>query len=91
MDDEQPLEELRARERATPNGERQPNADERERLNYREHHPQARTRQQVVRQGVARETLEHGQEQQRHADDPVDLTRTAEGPGEENAAHVERN
>ena len=65
--------------------------DKRERLNYREHHPQARTRQQVVRQGVAREPLEHGQEQQRHPDDPVDLTRTAEGPSEENAAHVERN
>lgn len=50
--------------------------------------PQARARQQVVRQGIAGETLGERQQEQRHADQPVDLTGAAERAREEDPQQV---
>ena len=46
-------------------------------------------REQVVRQRVSGEALNHGQHEEPQADQPVDLTRLAEGTREEDAQHVD--
>ena len=51
--------------------------------------PQPGARQQVVGQRVAGEAGGEGEDQQQHADDPVDLARPAERAGEEHAGHVQ--
>ena len=50
---------------------------------------QAGARHQVVGERVADEPVEDGQDQQRDADGPVQLPGLAEGPGEEDAGHVD--
>src|SRR5215211_3324091 len=51
----------------------------------------AGARQQVVRQGVAKKTLENSQHQQADADQPVDLTWFAERAGEEDSQAVHQH
>jgi hypothetical protein len=53
--------------------------------------PQARAGQQVVRQRVAGEPLDAGQREHRGTDEPVDLARPAERPGEEDPQRVDRD
>ena len=79
-----------AREPPSPQVVDEPGADERDALHDRVDDPEAGARQQVVGEGVAREALEHDDLPQNQADDPVELTGPAEGPGEEDPAHVER-
>ena len=68
--------------------ELRPGADQRDGPDQAVHEPQARARQQVIRQGVAREALDQTEHQQGDADQPVDLARLAEGAGEEDAQAV---
>ena len=76
------------RELAAEREKRQPRPEERHRQQHGVGDAQAGARQQVVGEGVAGEAVADGQQQQRHADDPVDLARPAEGAGEEHAADV---
>ena len=67
----------------------QPGADDRHAERDRRHRgPQPDAREQVVGQGVAEVPLEHRQDEQQRADDPVGLAGTAERAGEEDAGEV---
>ena len=77
-----------ARELAAEQQRRDPRADDRDRQRDRVGDAQTRARQLVVEQRVAGEPVEDGEDQQRHADHPVDLARPAERAGEEHAAQV---
>ena len=67
----------------------QPGSDDRHaHRDRRQRRPQADAGQQVVGQRVTEVALEHRQDQQQRADDPVGLTRPAEGAGEEDARQV---
>ena len=66
----------------------QPGTDDRDGQDDGRHNTEADTREQVIREGVAEEALDHAQEDERATDDPVSLTRAAERTGEEDAEHV---
>ena len=78
-----------AREVAAEQRPVQPGADHRHAQRDRtQRGPQPDARQQVVGKRVTEVTLEHRQDQQQRADRPVDLARTAERAGEEDAGQV---
>ena len=60
-------------------------------LDYPVRDPQPGARQQVVRQGVAREPLEDAEQQHRPADQPGDLAGLAERPGHEDPDQVDEH
>ena len=65
-----------------------PGADHRDGQHDRVGDPQAGAGQRVVGQRVAGEALEEAEQEQRDADDPVELARLAERAGEEDPEHV---
>ena len=65
-----------------------PGADDRDGADQAVHEAQAGARQQVVGQGVPGEAGDQGHGQQPDTDQPVHLTRLAEGACEEDAQHV---
>src|SRR5665647_224160 len=67
---------------------RQVAADDRDRLDYTVGDPQTVAGQDVVRQGVAGEPGGDAEDHQGEPDQPVDLARLAERPGEEHPHHV---
>ena len=79
-----------AGERAAEDAEGEVGADHRGRLHEALHGAQAGAGEQVVGEGVAGEALDDGEQRQHRADDPVELTRLAEGAGEEHPEHVHR-
>src|SRR5581483_1294757 len=68
--------------------ERDPRADDGDRQRNRIRDAQSRPREQVVRHRIAGEPVEDAEQQQRDADDPIDLARTPEGPREVDPAQV---
>ena len=79
----------RAGELASEQQERDPGADQRDALDHAVDDAQAVAREQVIGKRVPREALAHRQDEQHEADHPVQLTRLAERPGEEDAEHVD--
>ena len=65
--------------------------DERRVPRERRAHGDRPDRELVPRQQVARERQAEREEQQDHADDPVELARRLVGPGVEHAGHVQRH
>ena len=76
------------REVATENSPVQPGTNDRQTQDDGGHDAQTNTGEQVIREGVTEEALDHTQEDECATDNPVSLTRTAEGAGEEDAEHV---
>ena len=76
------------REVATEDGPVHPGTDDRNTDDDGGHNAQTDAGEQVVRQGVPHEALDHAQEHQGDTDDPVRLTRATERAGEEDAHHV---
>jgi hypothetical protein len=91
VEHEQPRDDVAGGELAAEQQEGHPGADQRDRQRDRVEDPQADAAEQVVGQRVAGEALAQGQEQQRDADQPVDLAGPAEGAGEEDAAQVDHD
>ena len=85
----EPADDVGARPLAAEDQVRQPLADERDGEDDGVGDAQPGARQQVVGQRVAGEPGGEGEQQQEHADDPVDLARPAEGAGEEHPRHVQ--
>src|SRR5437763_1497129 len=81
-------EDALARERATEQHVRHPRADKRYRLEDAVRDAQAGSREQVVEQRVAEEIVHHHEHEERDADEPIDLARTAVRAREEDAAQV---
>ena len=88
VEDEEAGDELGVGELATEEQEGQPLPRHRDGQGDRVAHPHTRAREQVVEQGVPEEAVHHRQDEQGHADDPVELPGPAERPGEEHPAHV---
>jgi hypothetical protein len=77
-----------AGERAAEQEHRDVGADHRRRQQGALQEADAGAGQQVVRERVAHEALEHAQHQQREAEEPVDLAGLAERAGEEHPQQV---
>ncbi len=88
VDGEQPRDDVGARELPAEHEELQVGADDRDGEDRALHEADAGAGEQVVRQRVAHEPVEHAEEQQQRAEDPVDLAGLAERAGEEHAQHV---
>ena len=86
VQDEESTFERRARELAAEEQEGEPRAEDGNSEHDRVGDAQARAREEVVGQGVAGEAVGDGEEQQRHPDNPIQLSRPPEGAGEEDAA-----
>ncbi len=87
----EPRDDHVAGELAAEHEERHVGADDGSRLDQAVRDPQPGARQQVVGEGVAREPLEDAEEQEHAADHPVQLTRLAEGSGDEDADQVDEH
>ncbi len=87
--DVQPRDDGLAGEGAPPDEEAQVGAHDGDGHHDAVRRAQPGPRQQVVRQGVAAEALQQGEEEQRHAHHPVELAGSAEGAGEEDPEHVD--
>ena len=85
----EPADDVGAGPLAAEDQVRQALADERQGEDDGVGDAQPGARQQVVGQRVAGEPGGEGEEQQQHADDPVDLAWPAEGAGEEHPRHVQ--
>ncbi len=88
VDHEQARDDVVARELAAEDEECQPRTEDRYRFQHRVRDPQPRTREEVVGEAVPREPVGEPEEQQAQPDRPVDLARTAERAGEEDAHQV---
>ncbi len=89
VSDVEPRDDHLTRERPAEDSEGHVTADDWRGLHEPGHGADARAREQVIRQRVACEALDDGQQGQHGADDPVDLTRLAERAGEEDSGHVQ--
>ncbi len=88
VDRVEPGHEVRAGELAAEQEHRDVGTDDRHRQDRALGEPDTGARQQVVRERVAGETGEHAEDEEQEAEQPVDLTRLAEGAREEDAHHV---
>ena len=91
MDDEQPGEDVGTGELTAEQQRRDPRSDDRDRQRDGIGDAQPGARQLIVEQRVAGEPVEDGKDEQRHADHPVDLARSAECAGEEHAPEMDDN
>ena len=91
VDDEQSRDDRGPRVAAPEQEEGDIGADQRDRQHDREQDPDPGARDQVVGQRVTDEPVGQRQDEQRHADRPVELARLAEGPREEHPGHVDRD
>src|SRR5699024_1727261 len=85
----QPRDDVHSGEYPTEQEHREVRTDQRDRQQHTLEDAHAHARGQVVRQGVAEETFDHGQGEEGHTDQPVELTRFAERSGEEHTEHVD--
>ena len=88
MDDVEPVQDVGAGEFAAEQQRRDPRARDRYRQRDGVGDAQTGAGELVVEERVAGEPVEDREDQQRHADHPVDLTRPAEGAREEDASEV---
>ena len=91
VDDVEPREDVGTGELAAEQQRRQPRPRERNRQRDRVGDAQPGAGQLIVEQRVAGEAVEDGEDEQRHADHPVDLARPAERAGEEHPAEVDHD
>ena len=89
MEDEEPRDDRVTREVAAEEEEGRVAADERDRLDDRERDPDARSRDEIVRERIAEEAVEDREDEKGRAHDPVELAGLAECSGEEDAEHVD--
>src|ERR1035441_10116876 len=89
MEDEEPRDYRVTREVAAEEEEGRVAADERDRLDDRERDPDARSRDEIVRERIAEEAVEDREDEKGRAHDPVELAGLAECSGEEDAEHVD--